>query len=1094
MLFLLEGAFNSGVHDELKALIESNIKNFKKSILIVPEQQTVIAEKEFASTMPSNAPLFFEVTNFTRFANTAFRKLGGIQKKYADSAKKSLIMWQALTELSPFLSEARVKRDVNASVTERALNAVKEAETLGLDSSSLIRLSENKDFGSRLCGKLADLSKILAFYKEKLRSRYADTADDWYALVKKLKEEKEFLNDTDIFIDGFTSFTAPQYSLLCELILHSTVTITLNIPKFAPDSYEYSELEMTRGKLVSLCDKSGVDKKIIKIDGRKNVKSDLLFDICPLLWKSNIKLEHIERYSLDDLRIFEAKDPFEECEFIASDIRRRVIDGASYKDFAIVMGNSSDYDGILDAALDKADIVHFTSAKSDLMSFEAVKFVFSALSASRTFSRSDIITYASCGFSGISRDECCEFDMYTDKWQIEAQRFTDGFVWNMNPLGFESKKLPDHDEILKRIDATRVKLITPLMMLNEDMTSAKTIKDHATALIKFLEKTDLEGKLIIQAKKLNELGEKHSADDNLKLYEIICTALDTLVDTAGDTRASRESFSAQLKIVFSASQIGRIPSSYDEVMIGTADMLRLLGTKHVYLIGTNYGKFPAPQSSGTYFSDKERATLALSGIDIGADTEISTARSLFAFSRTFASASQSVTITYPRTDSSFSGLSPSFVIENITHLTDGRIIAEKTADIPPRDKFYASQIAYESLNECSEEDKKQIKSVLSELNGDTVFSDGELISNGDLHLSEFESKEILYLTQTRIDTFLSCPLKYFCRFTLSLSEAQRARFGANNIGSYIHAILENFFSEIKSSGMEISSLSEAEKSEMTLRAAKAYLNTFSNEIDVSGARVKYALGKIYRSAKPIIDGICKEFEVSAFTPVFFELPISKIAEEGPTPVEICGKGGEKICVYGTIDRVDTYKSGNDVYVRVVDYKTGSKDFDPNELPDGKNLQMFLYLKSILECKKPSFKKAMGVFDDGKLLPAGLVYLKTDIGDKHINTLSDALAEEAIGKAQKRMGMVLADSEIMQAMGEEFLPVKLTKSGVYKNHEKFLFTKDSWEDISNTVETAVADIGHRIATGEIRAVSGSEARKKSPCEHCEYKAFCRNLKL
>ncbi len=1094
MLLLIEGKFNSGTKDELLSRIRKNIDEGKRSVLIVPEQQTVIAEWEYAEKCPPSAPLYFEVSNFTRFANTSFRALGGIQKAYADNTKKALIMWQALTELSPILDMSSGRREVSAGLTERSLSAVKEAESLGLDSQALRLAAENEALGARLSSKLSDLSKISALYKAKLHERYADTEDDSLMLIKKLEENKDYLSDTEIFIDGFTSFTVPQYALISELLSHTGVTVCLDIPKADSSAFEYSELLKTRAKLTSICDKRGVNKKILKFDGSRSVKSEALISLCPLLWKSNLKIEDFRLEHPEEIRIFEAKNPFEECEFVASDIRRRVMNGESFRDFAIVVGNSQDYNGILDTGLDKAEIVHFSSVKTSLMSFEAVKLIFAALSASHGYSRSDILAYASSGLCGISSEERDEFEMYTDKWQINGSRFVDGLIWNMNPLGFENRKAPDHDEILARINSTRVKLLTPLMSLSDKLSSAKTVRDFAASLFSLTEEIKLEEALIMRAERLASIGETGAAEDNLKLYSVICKALDTMVEAIGESKTDRESFTAQLKIVFSSSEIGRIPSAYDEVMIGGAEMLRTRGKKHIYLLGVNYGKFPAPSVGSSYFTDRDREMLAAAGLDTDGGAEIRTARSLYSFTRAFASATETITVSYCRQDSSFGALNPSFVIENIVHLTNGAVKVKKLSDVPPRDKFYSPDIARESLGECSLGEREILKNALIKSGSLRIFDEGEKIDNGELTLTKEGGDCVLYLTQTAIDSFLSCPLKYFCQFTLSLSGSERAKFGANNIGSFIHAVLENFFSEVRRRDISLSDISEEEKADMTRRAARIYLDEFEEELSSDSARTKSALSKIYRAAKPVVDGLCEEFKKSKFTPVFFELPITKIGGRGPTPVEISGDGGEKIYIYGTIDRVDTFERDGKLYVRVVDYKTGAKSFSPEEIENGENLQMFLYLKSIIECENEDFKKSLGVPEAERALPAGLVYVKTDINDQKIDTPLDSLAEEAVKKAQKRMGMVLADREIFDAMGEEYLPVKLTKSGVHKSYEKFLFTPEGWEEISKSVERAVSKIGHRIASGEIRSASGKEAKAKEPCKYCKFKAFCRNLKL
>ena len=77
MLRIIEGGFFSGAHELINKEIKELVDKKKRAFLIVPEQQTVIAEAELSEKLCDSAPLYFEVTNFTRLANTVFRSLGG---------------------------------------------------------------------------------------------------------------------------------------------------------------------------------------------------------------------------------------------------------------------------------------------------------------------------------------------------------------------------------------------------------------------------------------------------------------------------------------------------------------------------------------------------------------------------------------------------------------------------------------------------------------------------------------------------------------------------------------------------------------------------------------------------------------------------------------------------------------------------------------------------------------------------------------------------------------------------------------------------------------------------------------------------------
>jgi len=215
MLNLIESGFNRGGHRELTERIKKAVESGRRGYLIVPEQQTVLAEGEMSELLPPYAPRIFEVTNFTRFANTAFRSIGGICGEYASAAGKSLIMWKTLTELAPVLDLTRGRKNINPGLVSKALGAVAELQSSGITGDELGSLGK-EELEERLKRKVKDLSLIYSLYKKLLGEKYVDTASDAVTLAELLREKNDYLAGYEIFIDGFISFTEPQYMLLKE--------------------------------------------------------------------------------------------------------------------------------------------------------------------------------------------------------------------------------------------------------------------------------------------------------------------------------------------------------------------------------------------------------------------------------------------------------------------------------------------------------------------------------------------------------------------------------------------------------------------------------------------------------------------------------------------------------------------------------------------------------------------------------------------------------------------------------------------------------------------------------------------------------------
>ncbi len=1094
MLTLFEGGFRSLMHDELISAIKKATDEKKRVFLIVPEQQTVMAECEMSELLPDSAPLYFEVTNFTRFTNTAFRTMGGISGEYCSSVAKTLTMWRTLTELSPLLSLTRGRTVISPGAVKKAMSAVAEMQSLGIDPADIRNAAEGERIGGRLGEKLSDLSLIYSLYRTLIAEKYTDAANDAAALATLLADSADFLSDTEIFIDGFTSFTEGQYKLIGEMIRHAPITVCLAIDSAAGDAFESLEVRDARKRLVRLADATGGEKRLKRCKGRDPSRSPVIGEIADLLWRSEGEIDNNSLQELSEdggrVRIFAAKAPYEECEFIASDIRRRVIEGARYSDFAIVARSTEPYLGILDTALESADVPYFLARAKDLSSSPAIKLINTAYAAIRSYKRENVLTYMKCGLAGVSREERDEFELYTQRWSIDGRRFTDGIMWNMNPRGYTDMREGDSEKLI-RIDGVRRRLIEPLMALEGEVKSARTVKEHAEVLLSFLTSLDIEEQLHLRAEMLKEVGEVSEADECSRIWGVICDSLDAVVTILGDSPADAESFLNQLTVAISGATVGRIPAHADEVTIGAADMLRIRDKKHIYLLGVNAGEFPAGVTDTSFFSERDKRTLSELGLPIEPDLDKRGARELYCFSRAFSQADSTVTLLYAEKNAMMGEMHPADVIKRIVDITKGAVTPIRIGDIDTADALWSPAAALEALGSLSADEYAETVRALSLSGYSEVLRVAEGgIKNSDMTLSKDTLALLyrgdLYLSQTRIDQFLGCPMSYFLKYNVGLNTDERAELGANVIGSFVHAVIENFFIEAERLGKRIGELSDEERGALTERCADRYMRHMLGG-DEASARIKIAISRLTRATRPVIDGLCEEFAHCKYEPTFFELETSSHRDDLPDHLTLTDEDGGRVVIRGKIDRVDTYRHGGDVYVRVVDYKTGRNDFLPSKLKDGEYLQMFLYLKAIADTRSEGFLDRLGVEDGGRVVPAGVVYVKTKVADTTVKRGDAAASENAVGEMQKRDGMVLSDPTSLEAMNPDFMPP--TPGARQTKFEPREYTEDGWHEIENTIKDVVLDVAGKMKRGGIKATPATRGGRN--CKWCKFKEICRS---
>lgn len=1097
MLTLIEGGFFSGGAEALRKSIQELTNSGKKSILIVPEQQTVVAEIEMASILPPSAPLYFEVTNFTRFTNTVFRSLGGLARPSAKGAARSLIMWRALTELSVVLESDAGRGQLNPGVTKRMLSAVAELQSAAISPEELMNAAsalKKSSADQRLIFKMRDLSKVASLYKKILNESFSDGDDDLISAAERINSAKgDFLSDTAIFIDGFTSFTEPQYALLRALIKRCDITVSLILPKHPEGAYEYTETRGTHSRIVKLCGGLSEDARLIRLSGRNTANDSAITEAAELIWRTSGKIDP-DSLKGESIKVYEAENPHEECDFVASDIKRRVMAGASYSDFGIIARGTESYSGIIENAFDKAKIPLFTSSSIKPDSYEVIRLIYSAVSAiSGGYNRRDVISFAKCSLSGISTAEADELELYCERWQISGKRFTDGELWNMNPDGYSERRSKDASDFLIRVNQAKEKLIAPLMTLEANISRAERVREFAECLVEFLNELRIEEKLAMMS--ADGISQKYSSlpEDYAKLWQLICDALDALCLVTGELNTNCDDFLTLLKIAFSGTDIGRIPSFSEQVTFGDAKTARMPEKKHIYIIGACAGVFPAPMDNESYFTEKDRRAMADAGLSMNADDDARCASELYYLVRAVSFAKSGLTVLYHTTDAELKPSAPSEAIARLCEISDGKIVPKKISVLPAADVIFTPEYAIENIGRFNEE-KAEIKRAVSDAGfGEILRISEKNIKNSKLKLTN-ESLDSLYgstirMSQSKLDRYIKCPMSYFCSYNLGLRAEEKHEFDSRSIGNFLHAILENFFRELRQRGCAIHAITEEEKLTLIRRCANEYISLCFEGIPKASPRVRLAVEKLCVMAKPIVDSLCDEFRGSKYEPVFFELEIEKGKDGSPSPAVFHTEDGKEIYVAGKIDRVDLFHTDEETFVRVADYKTGAKVFSPSDIEKGVNLQMFLYLKSVVETENEGFLRAANAVGK-RLVPAGVLYVKTDVSSPTITHDSTELAIEAVKSAQSRAGMLLDEEESLAAMNSDFIPIKFKKDGFpdARSLDK-LYSRNGWVDISRKVERAVVDICEEMLSGNIPA-KPLAAGGRSPCEYCEFKSICR----
>lgn len=253
MLEMIYGRSGSGKSDELfrRASASAAVRHV---FILVPDRDAVSAERRVSKLENAGN---IDVVTFRRLANYIFRSLGGICENYISAGEKKVVMQSVIEDMQVRLAEFSGVSPTDTYAVETFIDARREMMI------NMISPEQLSDAALRIPGKTgrktADLSAIFSEFDSRVARRWRDPDGMLVAAAEKDGVER-FFSESDIFIDAFTSYTAPQYLLIEKMISGSPrVAITLAYePDEDKDEPAFATLFGTDEKLSELAKKNGV--------------------------------------------------------------------------------------------------------------------------------------------------------------------------------------------------------------------------------------------------------------------------------------------------------------------------------------------------------------------------------------------------------------------------------------------------------------------------------------------------------------------------------------------------------------------------------------------------------------------------------------------------------------------------------------------------------------------------------------------------------------------------------------------------------------------------------------------------------------------
>lgn len=1049
--------------------VEVSMDTKKKIYLIVPEQYTLSSQKGLVNAHPRHALLNIDVVSFNRLAYKLLSKTGGFSTPIIRDSGKNMIIRSILkkNEKSFRYFSPRLKK---RGLISELKSLISEFDQYGVSSQDLCELKEHfaADRSGRLKDKIEDIEYIFTRFHEEIRSRYV-TQEELLDVLKRKLDETDALKGSAVFFDGFTGFTTTQYKLLETIIRQAddveiSVTYDVNDHPSGVREYEVFPRESgkdfaTSGNLFFMSDDfinksidaaSNAGKKcsgyIYVCDDKKSIPGELLH-----LRRNLFRFTDMDKPFGGDcsaVSLTKAKDTDSELFMVMNriyDLTRNK--GYRYRDIAIVTEDIGLYGEQAKRLAQKNGFPAFVDSRKGVAHNPYIENIRAILQVFiKGWSYENVFRLLKTGFFGVSEDDTDILDSYCLAAGIDRKQ-----KWNKS-WEYKAKKIKKNetDEIvpyydLEDLNKKRKDIYEILDSTEKSLKKCKDVSSMLSALRGYLERDTIRTRI-------EELTEDAEYGEEFRQIKEKCDDIFSEMDGLfGKEKADIEEFAEVLDSAFEELSLGFIPPTVDCITIGDIERTRLTNIKALFVVGVNDGLIPSKNTETGILSQAERLKLSEKNINLAPAVSEKAFIQKFYLYLLLTKPFEKLFISYAGKSSDGTDMLPSYLIKNIKEI------------LPSLKEEGKDEETHKNMSLWLPEAKKiwLPGDLQQEISQETAF---DLYGN------------VLKGSISSLEKYAGCPFSFYANAGLRLEPREIYEFNPADFGTVIHEILKDILRDCEKRGIALASLSDEEISALV----DVYTQKNSQDFYIlnEGARQEFVRRRINELSVRSVKTIGSQLAAGEYKTDLTEhrFSISHDLDDNKTFV-----------FNGMIDRVDVARGINDdgFFVRVVDYKTGTYDFDLLAAYLGRRIQLISYLGAAVEEEKRLRKKK-------EIYPAGMLYYnisnpivkEDDSGDQE--KIEQKIRKELAMKGVVSQGSILLSDR--DRTGEVVDSIKFGKDGVKNNNN--IFSQEQLEKLAEFETEKMKNMAGEILNGNI---STTPLRHKEPaidaCAYCNYKDVC-----
>lgn len=1118
------GASGSGKsHAVYEYVIEESQKHpHTNYLVVVPDQFTMQTQLEMVKRHPSKGIMNIDVLSFGRLSHRIFEEVGGNDKPVLDDTGKSLVLRRVAANLADELSV--MKQNIKKlGYIHEVKSAISEFMQYGLGINEVEQLCTFAAKRGALAYKLRDLHILYSGFLQYIHEKYI-TTEETLDRLRTVLPKSRVVSGSVIVFDGFTGFTPVQNQViqgLMELAQQVIITITM-------DARENPYVMDSEQKLFHLSKKTIHDlDKLCKEAHVKREKDELIQVENVYRYRNNPYLAHLERelfripYHVfdekdsntiknsimiqDSISIFEASNPKEELRQVCLKIRELVRQGKyCYRDIAVITGDLERYGFLAKEEFAQFSIPFFLDQTNKLVLNPFIEFIRSALLIIiQEYSYEAVFHFLRCGLSGVTPEEADLLENYCLTFGIRGRK-----AWNTSFTRRRNRQAEEAEE-LGKLNALREKIVG---MLEPLMIKKATGSALVQAVYAFIVNAEIEQKLEEYEQLFIDENDLVKAKEYAQIYRLVMELLEQIDALLGDEELTIKEFADILDAGFHEMKVGTIPQSVDKVVIGDIERTRLCEIKALFFIGINDGIIPKGGGTGGIISDIDREFLQASEFELAP-----TPRQQMYIQRLYlymimTKPTKRLVLSYAKVDNEGKSIRPAYLIAMVTKLFPKleierpqlRPIVEQIDSPADGLSYLVDFMRQYAADEIGEERqlfftlydayiRNQEYAPIVEQMRRASFS--YLKNSGSRlpkELAQFLYGQVLKNSVSRLEKFASCAYAHFLQYGLKLDERDKYGFESVDMGNVFHAVLEGFSDKLAEAGYTWFDFPKELGERLVGECLESYAASYGETVLYSSKRNEYMITRMHRILNRTIQTLQYQLKHGAFTPENFEMSFQTTSDLNAVNISLSDE--EKVQLVGRIDRVDTCRKEDKLYVKVIDYKSGNRKFNLAALYYGLQLQLVVYMNAAMEVQSRQNP-------DKRVIPAAMLYYhvndpmtETEKGKPDEQEIEDAILEEL-----RMTGIVSDDEEIIELLDSDFemkskiIPVARKKDGSFTQASSVLSDQD-FNTVSHFVNHKIKELGNAILDGEISLSPYEQNSPKgtatgSACTYCVYSSVC-----